>query len=389
MILNFVYPNVNALNRNGRGELDERFYLARQAGCRYVEVPADFVKNKTEQRITGLPNGEFLDKNAIENLYKPTRSENRLKYVLHTEPMRSGQNRLQWYSYQWRKRFIGMLLAICRHLGYAASFIEVHPGSRRNTNEDLVCACRDILAAFKEKYSSRPVILLENRTNQFISTGEGLRSFWSHLINSHAELEPQVGIVLDVQQLFTSSGCQTERFKKELELIPGAAIKGLHIHCRHGPPSLTDPIPWKFVFDHLQDIIPQAILNPEVHHKQDVPITIRFCLDRAQESPQDQRDPKPGGNCQEQDTDRQRGIIMNPHNITMDHIKQAAQQIDAKGVPPDRISKKYDAVVNVRRYPPVYLYELAFRIANGSLRKFKAQEAIMNLQRLGIEIVER
>jgi hypothetical protein len=80
---------------------------------------------------------------------------------------------------------------------------------------------------------------------------------------------------------------------------------------------------------------------------------------------------------------------MNPHNITMDHIKQAAQKIDEKGIPPGRESKVYDAIVAGRRYPPVYLYELAYLIANGNFRRFKAQEAIINLQKLGVKIVKK
>jgi hypothetical protein len=80
---------------------------------------------------------------------------------------------------------------------------------------------------------------------------------------------------------------------------------------------------------------------------------------------------------------------MNPHNITMDHIKQAAQKIDEKEIPPGRESKVYDAIVEEGRYPPVYLYELAYLIANGSFRRFKAQEAINYLQRLGVKIVRK
>ena len=82
-------------------------------------------------------------------------------------------------------------------------------------------------------------------------------------------------------------------------------------------------------------------------------------------------------------------MTMNPHNITIDHIKQAAQKIDDEGVPPGRGSKVYDAIVEGGRYPPVYLYELAYLIANGNFRRFKAQEAINYLQKLGVKIVQK
>jgi len=391
MELKLVYPNVSQLNRRGsRGGLDERSKLARQTGCRYVEVPADFIKNQSEVNRTGLSVGSFLDESAIGRLYEPTRSEKCLGYILHTEPMRRRQVKLAWHDTQWRKKLVQMLLNLCDYLGYPASFIEIHPGGRGNSNENLLCACREILEAFEKEYSSTLIILLENRTKQFISTGRHLNSFWKYLKEKHADLETHVGIVLDVQQLFTATG---KRFIQELDLIPREAIKGLHIHRKHGPPSLADPIPWRYVFEHLREILPQALLNPEIHHRDDVPVAIQFCLERIQELQQGLAAIDMTGNLQRQEPERQprffRGRSMNSQNIKKEHIRQAAAQIDVSVISPKRKSKKKDAIVEGRGYPPVYLVEVAYKIAQGRKRRFRAQEALNLLRNLGIQIEEK
>jgi len=50
--VSYIYPNVASLKQ--RGGFDERWELAREKGCAYIEIPADFIKNKTEVRATGL-----------------------------------------------------------------------------------------------------------------------------------------------------------------------------------------------------------------------------------------------------------------------------------------------------------------------------------------------
>jgi hypothetical protein len=86
---------------------------------------------------------------------------------------------------------------------------------------------------------------LENRTGQFISTGEDLANFWNTIIGEPENLGSSVGIVLDVQQLNTITG---PRFCGQLALISLETIKGLRIYARHRLPSLLDPIPWIFGF---------------------------------------------------------------------------------------------------------------------------------------------
>ncbi len=66
--VSYVFPNVSDIRQ--RGSLYDRWILAEKYNCDYIEVPADFIKNKTEIQKTGLGICEFLDKKAIATLYQ-------------------------------------------------------------------------------------------------------------------------------------------------------------------------------------------------------------------------------------------------------------------------------------------------------------------------------
>ena len=84
--VSYVYPNTSDLNRGGRGGLSVRFELAQSSGCEFIEMPADFIKNKTEIELTGLDLGCTLTKEAVVTLYDPGSPSRNLAYILHTEP---------------------------------------------------------------------------------------------------------------------------------------------------------------------------------------------------------------------------------------------------------------------------------------------------------------
>lgn len=80
---------------------------------------------------------------------------------------------------------------------------------------------------------------------------------------------------------------------------------------------------------------------------------------------------------------------MIPQNITREHIRQAAAQIYEQGVPPERESKKYDVIVDEKRFPPKYVISKANEYANGEELQpfvFIASEALKFLDRLGFRI---
>jgi len=282
MSITYVYPNVSEVNRGGRGGLSQRWNLARKTGCDLIEMPCDLVKNKTEVNLTGLEIGEFLTEEAINVLYDKSSPETRASYILHTEPSlprrdkygMSHQARLCWYKEKWVDQLIDQVVAVCRRLGRPAIAIEIHPGDRRNSCDDLVRACARLLDQCGARLDVRPQILLENRTGQFVSTGDNLRRFWNVLRTAGADIIDEVGIVLDVQQLYTATRGD---FDNQFAQIPLDAIKGVHIHTKHQTPTLEDNIPWRRVFDRLREKSGGLLVNPEVHHSRYVPAAIAFC----------------------------------------------------------------------------------------------------------------
>ena len=78
--VSYVYPNVSGIVQ--RGGLLERWKLAKKLGYAYIEIPADFVKNKTQIKKTGLKLGSFLNESAIHILYKKDyRIPQELKFI--------------------------------------------------------------------------------------------------------------------------------------------------------------------------------------------------------------------------------------------------------------------------------------------------------------------
>jgi hypothetical protein len=150
---------------------------------------------------------------------------------------------------------------------------EIHPGDTRNSVDDIINASRFIQQTFHSEFATRPLILLENRTEQFLFTGHELAWFATRIAQED-DLKSTAWIVLDIQQLFTRTKSD---FLDELRAIPTGSVKGLHIHSKHRTPSDTDPIPWRNVFSWIKDIPDGVIINPEVHHRKQVHETIQFC----------------------------------------------------------------------------------------------------------------
>ena len=178
--VSYVFPNVAGIPQ--RSGLMKRWVLAKNLGCDYVEVPADFVKNQTEIDKTGLELGDFLTKDAVAELYEQDRDvPKELKYILHTEPSlvrHDGygiryQAPLKWHDKEWRGQVVSMTLSISKFFSKPAAIIEIHPGDKRNSFEDLVESMRLLVDKYDAEFKVKPLILLENRTGQFISSVSG------------------------------------------------------------------------------------------------------------------------------------------------------------------------------------------------------------------------
>jgi hypothetical protein len=66
--------------------LSARFELAHISGCKFIEMPADFIKNKTEIELTGLDLGCTLTKEAVTRLYEPGSPSRDLAYIISSIP---------------------------------------------------------------------------------------------------------------------------------------------------------------------------------------------------------------------------------------------------------------------------------------------------------------
>jgi len=133
--ISYVYPNVCEIPQ--RDGLLGRWRLAKELGCDYIEVPADFIKNKTEMEKTNLSLGDFLTIEAVGRLYRKSYDvPQELKYVRHTEPSltrhdsygMSHQAQLKWYDNGWIEKFVSMVISISKFFGLPAAVIEIHPG---------------------------------------------------------------------------------------------------------------------------------------------------------------------------------------------------------------------------------------------------------------------
>lgn len=288
MVISYVFPNTSDIPQ--RGGLEERRALAEAAGCLFVEVPADMIKNASEVIATGQQLCTFLTEESIAILYSPLKNPaKKIPYILHTEPSLarndnfgiSAQAPLMWHNAEWVGSFVRMILDISGYLGSPPAKIEIHPGDRRNSFADIMRAMQTIQDAFSLVSGTVPEILLENRTGQIVSTGEEIAAFWEYLSTQHPEMKKTVGIVLDVQQLKTVT---KNRFEASFAQIPDECLKGFHIHTLHRSPKSTDSIPWRDVFHSIARLSQDIIINPEIHHNNQVTEVIRFCNDMLSQS---------------------------------------------------------------------------------------------------------
>jgi len=283
MNVSYVFPNISKLNYEGRGGLNERWNYALRYSCDFIEVPCDFIKNKTEMKLTGLDMCSIPDQLAIERIYKKDYSSNNcIKYILHTEPMlhrmdisnKSHKAKLKWYDDIWTDKFITMIFSVIDLFKETPFAIEIHPGDRNNTYGNLYYAAVKILTKVYERYNYKPLILVENRTGQFISTCKEVSEFINLVSKQSSDLTKNINFVLDIFQLYTST---KDTFEKDLNLIPFEIIKAYHVHTYHKAPDINDALPWKSVFQRIKLNCDQVIINPEVFHEKHVRTTIDFC----------------------------------------------------------------------------------------------------------------
>jgi len=277
----YIYPNVTEMAQ--RGGLLERWRLAEPLGCTYVEVPADLVKNRTEVERTGQDIGSILKRSSVELLYEQEAGlPGNLAYLLHTEPAiprRDGHGRqvkadLRWRDRAWLATFGDMLLDIEEYIGIPPDIIEIHPGSRKNTYADIVAAMYSLIVAHWNAFGVEPLVLLENHTDQGISTASQMQAFWETLRERHPEIAGLAGIALDPWHLRAAA---SDEFPEGLRRVPPAALQAYHIHNNLVSPTAADTMPWQEVFSMIRSLPARPRIKPVVYQESRVAGAIDFC----------------------------------------------------------------------------------------------------------------
>jgi len=198
----WVLPNIAQFNRNGRGSFYQRYIEAKRLNFDAIEIPADFIKNKTEVKLTRLPIGEFLTREAISKLYKKPNLSINIPYILHTDPQARKNTKLKWYDIQWRKKFIEMLHNLSEYFEKEPYAIEIHSGTGPNSLRDIVNAMIELVEEFP-----KTKILIENRPHQIMRDAFSMNKLWNLLKREFPDIveSKRVGVILDVYQLFTAT----------------------------------------------------------------------------------------------------------------------------------------------------------------------------------------
>lgn len=265
--LRLVLPNLSSLPQ--RGDLAARWALAREFGLDAVEMPADLVKSRREEELTGLRMGAFLDRGAVDRLYAPGGGEAR--YVLHTDPgipRRDGAMvvpELRWREDEWTDRYARSLALIARRLGPPPEVVEVHAG-RGNGIGEVVAAMARLRDALSEEVGAAVTVAVENKAGQAVATAEDL-------IAAAERMGEGLGIMLDVPNLWKAGRRQAERGIKD---IPADRLVGLHVHERHRAPAPGGTEDWEAVRRLLGATDRAVLVNPEVFHRSELLAALRF-----------------------------------------------------------------------------------------------------------------
>lgn len=155
-----------------------------------IEIPADFIKNKTEEKKTGLEVCSMLNNDSVKQIYSSDRSVTEARYILHTEPVfsRKGAKKtctphLEWYNPSWMKKFLTHIYSIIDYFNQTPYAIEIHPGmskSGKNNIKTFSNAIDMLHKKYFDKYGKETLIFIENRTDQYIQDGTDIREFWNY-----------------------------------------------------------------------------------------------------------------------------------------------------------------------------------------------------------------
>jgi len=263
-----VLPNLASLPQ--RGDLAARWALARQLGLDAVEMPADLVKSRREERMTGQPIGAVPNEDAVVQLYRPGAGA---RYVLHTDPgipRRDGAvvvPELRWNDDRWTAAYASFLVQVAERLGPPPEVVEVHAGRESSVAEVVkaMTALRDRLSAAT---GAAVTVAVENKPGQAVATVDDILRA-AELMND----EDGLGIMLDVPNLWKAGRRRAER---GIGSFPHHRLVGMHVHENHRAPALGGAVDWPSVRQLLQRTGRPVLINPEVFHRGELLKALRF-----------------------------------------------------------------------------------------------------------------
>lgn len=268
--IDYVFPNI--LRSHNRGGLAERWDLAKEHDCRYIEVPASFVRNPFEANLTGQSYGELFTSETIPLLYnKGANLPNDLTYILHTEPgFGPGgiytPKYLKWHDRKWVESYANMIADLADHLGKVPHTIEIHAGSPKTTPVDYALAMIILQTVFENRTGKKPDIVLENLMRSHVYSGVQLAEIWTQLELTDPDLKASCGFVVDASGIWTANRTNKEEYQISFDAIPTDAVKGLRIHHKHLPINeAEDPAYWAYFREWVSTIDHSIFINPEIH----------------------------------------------------------------------------------------------------------------------------
>lgn len=279
-MISYVLPDTSDKNPNGRGGLKGRRDVAGTLGCAYIEMPADFIRNKAEAWLTGLGLCAPLTESAVAKLYEAGSPSPDVQYILRAEPSLSRSDghgpscraSIQWYLPEWTSRMAGTLVTIGKRLGAPPAIVEISPGDNTNSFKDVIRAARVIADTLEKAFSARPEIMVTSRTGQILSAGEALAKFM-HEVQSEPGLAAGLTVAVDVRRMFSRT---RGNLLRELKEIPREALRCVHVPSRPLAPG-APAIPWGEVFSWLKGIPGDVLIQPEARSYTDAHGAIQFC----------------------------------------------------------------------------------------------------------------
>ncbi len=279
--LDWTYPNFGSFYSTRppiRGTIGSRCRSARRLNLNRVELPFDLVRTQNDENYRlNKEVGDIIEKDDFKDLYGLPKDNGKCDYILHTDPEIKSKHYLYWNKEEWRKVYLQSIIDFQEYIGRPPYAVEFHPGKKTRSEgyfEDFIV---EAIRLFDDRFGDEsPILLIENRTNLYVSTTHDMIDFYQEIKDrvSKSKIE-NFGYSVDVKQLTSAMG---ESAIEGIEELPAEMIENWHIHSGyhgHQPPNDDDSIDWKRVAGLVKKSNTKLCL-PEVHSHDQTKETIKY-----------------------------------------------------------------------------------------------------------------